>query len=175
MKLNLCCGDDYREGYINIDFASLRSDGKPIKVDLVHDITKGLPYEDNSVDEIVFRESVEHFSRWWAPVLLKEFLRVLKKGALLDLTVPPALQQMKLLMLAMQSSKNLTWEDFEQAHERFNVFKRHDDLMGATHLQSKGDSHLSLWSAPMLKCVVEYAGFQIIELDDNIWLKAIKP
>lgn len=175
MKLNVCCGKDYREGYVNIDFASHGSDGLPIKVDLVHDITTGLPYEDNSIDEIVFRESLEHFVRDFAPILLREFLRVLKPGAVLDLTVPPALQQMKLLMLAMQSAKNLSWEDFEQAHARWSVWKRHDDLLGATHIKSKGDSHLSLWSQPMLKMVLEHVGFKIQSIDDNIWVKAIKP
>lgn len=174
MKINVCCGDDYREGYVNIDFAAVRSDGKPIKVDLVHDITQGLPYEDNSIDEIVFRESTEHFNRHFAPVILKEFYRVLKSGAILDLTVPPALKQMKMLMLTMQASKNLTWDDFEKAHERFSVWKWHDDLMGATHLRSKGDSHLSLWSPAMLRLVLEYVGFKIKSIDENIFVIANK-
>jgi len=174
MKLNIGCGGDYREGYINIDFSNTRSDGEPIKVDLVHDVSKGLPYEDASVEEIVAHEFLEHQNRHQAVAFLKEFARVLKPGGLLDITVPPALKQMKMLMLAMQASKNVTWEDFEQAHQKFSVFKYVDDLCGATHVNSKGDSHLSVWSPSMLKMIIEHCGFSVQEITDDIFAKAYR-
>lgn len=47
IKLNIGCGRDYREGYVNIDISSL------VDADIVLDILEGLPYSNNSVGEIV--------------------------------------------------------------------------------------------------------------------------
>ena len=98
MKLNVCCGLDYREGYVNIDFSDISSAGHPLKVDRVCDITKGIDLEDNCASEIVFRESLEHFNRWVGLNILKELYRLLAPGGVLDLTVPPSLKQMKILL-----------------------------------------------------------------------------
>lgn len=175
MKLNVCCGGDYREGYINIDFSDTRSDGEPIKVDLKRDVLKdGLPYETCSIDEIRFSESLEHFCRFDGLKILKELFRVLKIGGKLDLTVPPALQQMKILLLQMSQAKNVTMTDFLKAHEKWSVWKYHDDLMGATREGSQGDSHLSLWTKEMLRPVLEHVGFTIESIDDNIHVTARK-
>lgn len=175
IKINVCCGDDYREGYINIDFSDKRSDGKDIKVDLKRDVLKdGLPYETCSVDEVVFRESLEHFNRHDGLKILQELYRVLKIGGKLDLTVPPALQQLKILLLQMSNSKNVSITDFFKAHERFSVWKYHDDLMGATREGSFGDSHATLFTKEMLKPILEFVGFKVEYIDDNIQVRAIK-
>lgn len=169
MKLNVCCGDDYREGYVNIDFSDKRSDGKDIKIDLKRDVLKnGLPYKDCSVDEIVFRESLEHFNRHDGLKILKELFRVLKTDGKLDLTVPPALQQLKILLIQMSNAKNVTFEDFEKAHEKFSIWKYHDDVMGGTREGSIGDSHLTLFTKEMLKPILEHVGFKIESIDDRI-------
>lgn len=47
MKLNLGCGKDYKQGYINVDVSPI------VKPDLVLDVTKGLPYEDNHFTEVI--------------------------------------------------------------------------------------------------------------------------
>lgn len=48
MKLNLGCGKDYREGYVNLDTS------KDVGADIVWDaVTSGLPFEDDSFDEIL--------------------------------------------------------------------------------------------------------------------------
>lgn len=175
MKLNVCCGDDYREDYINIDFSDIKSDGSKIKVDLVRNVLGGLPYDDNSVDEIVFRESLEHFNRWNGLKILEELFRVLKPGGDIDLTVPPALKQMQILLIQFQKARNVTMDDFFKAHERFSVWKWHEDLLGATNPdKSLGDSHLTLYTQHTLRPILEYVGFKIIYIDDNIWVKAVK-
>ena len=54
MKLNLGCGRDIREGYVNLDKAGL--DG----VDVVHDLNVfPYPFEDNEFDEIHYLLEVE--------------------------------------------------------------------------------------------------------------------
>lgn len=81
-KLVLGCGLDKREGYINID---IRSNVKP---DLIHDLAKPLPYESNSVDEILAKDVLEHLP--WRAVkgVLRDWFRVLKAGGRMYLQTP---------------------------------------------------------------------------------------
>lgn len=177
MKLNVCCGMDYREGYINIDFASVGSDGKPIKVDKVWNmLTQHPPFDMDTADEIVFRESLEHFNRWNGTLVLSYLYFMLKPGGTLDLTVPNAIKQVKTLLMHMLNPKELSKQDFTQAHEKFSYWKWHDDLMGATHLSdgNDGDSHKTLYTKQSLKPILEDIGFKIISIDDNIHVKATK-
>lgn len=174
MKINLCCGMDYRSGYVNVDFSNLGSDSNPIKVDLKANILEGLPFADNSADEIIFRESLEHFNRWNGIKVLEEIYRVLDFAGVLDLTVPPAKQQMMKLLLWMD--RPCSWSDFIDAHERFTYWKWHDDLLGATHFSDgkDGDSHKTLWTPQALRAVLEHVGFSIQSIDSNIHVKATK-
>ncbi len=81
IKLNLGSGADYREGYNNID-----SDPK-FKPDLIGDVRK-LNYADDSVDEILARDILEHISHREVLDVLKEWYRVLKKGGKLIIQIP---------------------------------------------------------------------------------------
>lgn len=54
-KLHLGCGEDIKEGYINLDF--LKMDG----VDVVHNLNKfPYPFEDNQFDEVYASHILEH-------------------------------------------------------------------------------------------------------------------
>jgi len=80
-KLNLGCGKDIKPGWINIDI-------KDYGQEIVRDITRGLPFDDNSVDEIYSCHFFEHLNgddvRW----VLEECYRVLKPGAEIFIRVP---------------------------------------------------------------------------------------
>jgi len=79
-RLNIGCGKDIREGYINIDSAALPG------VDLVLDVAHSpLPYPDNSCSEVVCQDVLEHME--YVP-LLKEIHRVLAEGGRLVVRVP---------------------------------------------------------------------------------------
>lgn len=80
MKLHLGCGNDYMEGYINCDWSD------SIKKDKKIDITKKLPFEDNSIEEIIINHTLEHTQK---PIeVLKEFYRICKNGAIIKISVP---------------------------------------------------------------------------------------
>jgi predicted SAM-dependent methyltransferase len=81
IKLNLACGDDYLDGYTNVD---LYHDGK---VDARFDVST-IPYEDNSVDEIKAFHIIEHFDWHKGKDVLKEWHRVLKPNGRLYLETP---------------------------------------------------------------------------------------
>jgi len=77
-RLNLGCGDKILPKYINVDVAENRRGLKP---DVLCDLNKMTPFEDNSADEILSVHVVEHFWWWEVVEILKERIRVLKPGA----------------------------------------------------------------------------------------------
>lgn len=82
IRLNLGCGGDRREGYINIDYLP------KTKPDIIADLDQYLPWQDNSIDEILCINILEHLKN---PVqFLIECHRILKPGAKLIFRVPLA-------------------------------------------------------------------------------------
>lgn len=81
IKLNLGCGDDYMEGWINVDAFNKN------RVDADFDITD-IPYNDNTVDEIKAFHIIEHFPWTQANRNIREWHRVLKPGGRLWLETP---------------------------------------------------------------------------------------
>lgn len=71
-KLNIGCGNDYKKGWINLDF------NKNVKADVYCNLEKKLPFEDNSFDEVYSRCVLEHMKNPFNLIL--EMKRVCKKG-----------------------------------------------------------------------------------------------
>lgn len=80
MKLHLGCGLDKRKGYVNCDISPL------VKPDKVVDLEKKLPFEDDSVNEILANHVLEHVVNF-VP-LMHEFRRVCRRGAKIKVRVP---------------------------------------------------------------------------------------
>ena len=85
IKLNVGCGEDYQEGYINIDISPL------VKADLHLDFERAvsdhyLPWENNSVDEILARHFIEHCENPIA--VMNTFWELLKPTGKLHLIYP---------------------------------------------------------------------------------------
>jgi len=82
VKLNLGSGGRPLKGYINVD----KNCNAP-QVNVVHDLDRyPWPFEDDSVDEIVMSQSLEHLiDRNRA---MKEIYRILKKGGMAKISVP---------------------------------------------------------------------------------------
>ena len=86
MKLNIGCGTDYREGFINID----GSDTLP-RVDKVIDISNVSllsHFEKDEIEYIVANDIIEHHFHWEAVRIMKEFHLLLAKGGRLEIRVP---------------------------------------------------------------------------------------
>jgi len=79
-KINLGCGNNYLEGYVNVDFNS------KYKTDILADLEYKLPFEDNSVDEVYCSHVLEHLRNFLS--VLKEIERITKVGALVHIRVP---------------------------------------------------------------------------------------
>lgn len=76
LRIDLGCGANKKEGFLGVD--SYQFPG----VDLVHDVTKPWPWEDDSVDEVYCAHLLEHLTnfdnRWERVHFFNELYRVLK-------------------------------------------------------------------------------------------------
>ncbi|MBF0554506.1 MAG: glycosyltransferase [Nitrospirae bacterium] len=107
IKLNLACGDDYREDYINVDFFP-----KPgAKIDSAFDV-KIIPYEDNSVDEVRASHIIEHFDFHEIPKILEEWYRVLKPGGKLFIETPDFLESCRAFVSGDENFRILLYGHF---------------------------------------------------------------
>lgn len=84
MLLNLGCGYNKLEGYVNVDHDPL------CQPDVVADLEQPLPFEDSSAEEIVMVHVLEHLGQSTETYLnlWKEFYRILKPNGLIKITVP---------------------------------------------------------------------------------------
>lgn len=94
-KLNLGCGDKILPGYTNVDVVETRRGFRP---DVICDLHRLTPFEDNSVDEILSVHVIEHFWRWEVLDILREWKRVLKPGGLMILECPNLLEAARELL-----------------------------------------------------------------------------
>jgi len=102
-KLNIGCGTDIRDGWINMDIAALPG------VDMVHNIENlPLPFEDNSFDEVLCQDILEHVE--YIPIL-KEIHRIMRPKAVLVIRVPHFTSRNN--FLDPTHKKRFSWRTFE--------------------------------------------------------------
>src|ERR1017187_8125756 len=81
-RLNLGCGANKIEGFINID-------AEPsCKPDVICNFIEKIPYKTDSVDEVVLFHTIEHINKVYHVKLLQEVWRVLKPGGGLMVSYP---------------------------------------------------------------------------------------
>lgn len=85
IKLNVGCGTDYKDGWINIDN---NSDENIEKLDLNWDLRNPLPFPENSVDFIFNEHFIEHLTVEEGQKAIKDLMRVLKPGGVLRIATP---------------------------------------------------------------------------------------
>lgn len=84
LRLNLGCGRNIIEGWINIDWAKLP--GIDIVADLNQCATQPLPFADDQVDEMLLSHVIEHLPNTLP--LMQELHRIAKPGARAWVRVP---------------------------------------------------------------------------------------
>lgn len=81
IKLNLGCGKDIKDGYVNLDSVKLPG------VDIIFDINKPhLPFKDNTFEEIYCSHVLEHVND--LAKTMKELKRISKSGGKIIIRVP---------------------------------------------------------------------------------------
>ncbi|MCZ6634532.1 MAG: methyltransferase domain-containing protein, partial [bacterium] len=157
VKLNLGCGEDRRDRYINVD-AYVPS------ADLKMDIFK-LVFADGTVDEIFSSHMLEHLGKYEVPHALAEWNRVLKPGGVLGLNLPD-------LEWAMDQ-----WLKVPEEHRWGWAV---DTIYGLqTH---DGEYHKSGFTVGRVEQLLEEAGFGKIRVSwvwshglRCLWVEAVRP
>jgi predicted SAM-dependent methyltransferase len=83
LRLNLGCGTLAMPAWVNIDLVGL-------PVDLAWNLSRPLPFPDNSVDAIFHEHVLEHLSASDGYALLRECHRVLRSGGVMRVVLPDA-------------------------------------------------------------------------------------
>lgn len=81
MKLDIGCGKVKEKGWVGLDQIDFGQK-------YVHDVRQGLPFKDNSVEEIRSSHFVEHLTGAERVPFFNELHRVLKKGGKATITTP---------------------------------------------------------------------------------------
>jgi predicted SAM-dependent methyltransferase len=118
INLNIGCGSDYREGYINIDGSIAL-----LKVDKQMDLNRESlleHFEKNSIDFILANDIIEHFFHWEAVKMLKEFYAILKPTGKCEIRVPDTEYIIKSWRLPFAQKINLLYggQDFPQGDNK---------------------------------------------------------
>jgi predicted SAM-dependent methyltransferase len=139
-KLNLGCGHDLRDGYINVD---LHARHNP---DLVADITKLDMLPSASFDEIVAQDVLEHLERYRVQGALNEWSRLLANEGVLCVRVP----SMEHMFKALCKPENRPVQKAEEMIHKIYGTQAYT-----------GDYHLSGFTASLLESKLEIAGLQV--------------
>jgi len=148
-KLNLGCGEDIREGYINADIRKLKG------VDVQVDMEKPLPWPNDYFDEVLMKDSLEHVSWRKVKELIKEVHRILKKGGKLFIQTPD-LEVIAQQIILVPDFKYNELEGFEAIS--FWVYGAQD---------YPENSHKAGFTKPALKKLLEENGFKILEIGNG--------
>jgi predicted SAM-dependent methyltransferase len=140
--MNVGCGYDRREGYLNVDFQAVH------KPDLVADVTSLPMLRSGSFDEILAQDVLEHFERAKTRPALQEWARLLAPGGILHVRVPSLFGMFELLALPQ-------YREPAKAEEIIH-------LMYGTQAYN-GDYHLAGFTAKTLDDHLRCAGLIVCE------------
>lgn len=77
MKINLGCGYNKKDGFLNID---IREELRP---DIVADISDSLPFKDNTISQVMALDFLEHIPVGKTIGVIEEIYRVLENNGIL--------------------------------------------------------------------------------------------
>lgn len=145
-KLNLGCGKDTREGFINLDFRENQG------VDIVCDIKDGLPFKNGELDFIFAQDIIEHFPLDYTDTLIKELYRVLKKGGEIEAQVP---------------NFELNYKEYKEGIAR-KLFKEQSNCHRFSQCvfgkqDYEGNYHYQLFDKDRLRSIFETNGFEVVK------------
>lgn len=144
MKLNLGCGTDKRQGYVNIDIR------REVNPDLIWDLERlPYPFEDNSVEEILAKDVLEHISFRRVEAVLREWHRILKPNGQIYIQAPDLMAIAYKVILNNQASYwDISYWVYGGQEYRENA-------------------HKAGFTIPTLKALLERLGFKVERIEND--------
>jgi len=153
MKLHLGCGENYLEGYLNIDFPSDEHTVQEKSVaDKFEDITK-LKYKECSVEEVRLHHVFEHFQKWQVAALLASWNSWLVENGVVRIEVPDLSALSKVFLNPFSSSRAKA------------VAERH--LFGSQ--EASWAVHYEGYNIQLLDLLLKQFGFKIFKVKKTKW------
>jgi len=107
--LNIGAGKRTFKNYPTNNYECINVDQRDLEnIDVVCDVTK-LPFEDEEFDFIVASDIVEHFPISETQSVLKEWVRVLKKGCVIEFRLPNLHAICKKYFMEGGDARNISW------------------------------------------------------------------
>lgn len=143
MKLNLGCGFNKPDGFIHVDMF------EACQPDVVHNLeTFPYPFEDSSIDEILFNHSLEHIGQQPSVFLkiMQEIYRICSNEAIIQINVPHprhdnfisdpthvrAITPMTLQLFDLALNKQ--WQEMKAANSPFAIYLGVDFKLLSTNI-----------------------------------------
>jgi predicted SAM-dependent methyltransferase len=149
LRINLGCGYRPMKGWINVD----RARGPEVQV--VWDLTQGLPFPNSSSTAIFSEHLLEHFTKEDASRLLSECHRVLQTGGVLRLSTPDA----ELLLRSYAGDRRFL------AHHGFSQ-PIDTPIDRVNHMMRENGQHLWSYDEELLTLMLRRAGFSSVVRQD---------
>lgn len=151
LRLHLGCGEQYLDGYINIDFPPSEHSVMNVKADICADIVT-LEFPPNSVDEIRLHHVFEHFNRVTALALLIKWHQWLKRGGKLHIETPDLMGSAQTLL------SNASWK------VKSGVVRH---LVGDQ--AAPWAYHIEQWFPERFERTMKALGYSRIEIEQQQW------
>jgi SAM-dependent methyltransferase len=173
-KINLGCGRNLIEGWLNLDnspsaiFAKIPLVKETLfrfglinksiyenewsKGIIWHDVTKGLPYADGTIDKVYSSHMLEHMDHKAGELVIRECYRVLKPGGIFRLVVPDLMFHARRYLQRVEQVGSISREP-------------HDDFLWNIYgaylsPRRKGAYHRYMYDWPTLRLLLQDAGFR---------------
>jgi len=149
LRINLACGLNQRQDWINVDITW--------KADVTWDLRRGLPFDDNCAEVIFCEHYLEHVDlKPGACAFVAECQRVLRPGGILRLIVPDIKK-----LVAAYVRDDREWFEYIEPNRKYLT-----SCDGLMHCVMYDGDHKSGWDYETLQSLLNRAGFVDIQETD---------
>lgn len=150
IKINLGCGTNLLEGWLNCDIA-------PLQGACFLDCSKKLPFSDNTVDYIYSEHTIEHLTLMEAVGFLKECARILKTSGRIRISTPNFRSFIEMYHGNEKTAEYLKW--FKDR----NKLDIPVTILNCINSMCAEHGHKFIYDDHYLKAILEYCGFKEIK------------
>lgn len=151
-KLNLGCGGNLLNGFLNIGFEDGRDNSE---IYLNHDLSKSIPVKNNTVDVIYNCHFLEHLEYKDAIQFLKNSFHAMRAGAIMRILVP----DLELWCNKYLEKDRLFLDSYRNAYLQNDIYPTDASIfMGMLH----NHGHKMGWDYETLAYWLNWAGFKYI-------------
>ena len=154
LKLNIGCGDNTKDDYVNIDYSCKKC--------LHLDLRESLPFDDQSVSIVYSEHFLEHLLEQYALQFLRESYRILIPGGLFSVGVPDG----QVLLESYANGQEI--KDFKIL-DLPDVFPGNPTRMQIVNLMFRGFGHKYMYDYETLQRILTSIGFT------NIYKRSFDP